>query len=47
MGNPDGNTPREDLGVNGTALKHILKKQNGVAQSGFIWLRIRISGGVL
>ena len=35
-----------DLGVDGI-LKWILKKQNGKAWIGFIWLRFRKTGGLL
>jgi hypothetical protein len=38
----------EDLDVCGRIiLKSILEKQDGVAWTGFIWLRIRTSGGLL
>jgi len=36
----------ENLGVNGRALlKWILKKQKGMARTGYVWLRIGTSTG--
>jgi hypothetical protein len=37
----------EDLGIDGRILKSILWKVDGRVWTGFIWLRIKTSGGVL
>jgi hypothetical protein len=46
--NPKGRDHSEDLGVDGRSiLKCILGKVGGKVWTGFIWLRIGISGGLL
>jgi hypothetical protein len=43
-----GRDHSEDLGVNRKmTLKHMLGKQDGMVWTGFNWLRIGTSGGVL
>jgi hypothetical protein len=37
----------EDLDISGKILKWILEKQDGVVWTGFFWLRIETSAGVL
>jgi hypothetical protein len=45
---PVGKIQPEDLGVDGKKiLQYILEKQDGEAWTGFIWLRIVSSGGLL
>ena len=46
MGKLEGWTHLEDLGVDGRTLKQILKKWDGRAWTGFIWLRIGTHGGL-
>jgi len=43
---PEGKRPLKELGVHGIILKWMLKKQDGRACTGFIWLRIGASGGL-
>jgi hypothetical protein len=43
---PEGNRLLKKLGVHGIILKLILKKLDGRAWTGFIWLRIGTSGGL-
>jgi hypothetical protein len=48
FGNLKGRNHLEDLDVDGSiVLKRILKKYDEVMWTGFIWLRIGISGGLL
>jgi hypothetical protein len=45
--NPNGRDHSEDLGVDGKVLEWILEKWSRKVCTGFIWLRIGTSGGLL
>jgi len=48
LGNLNETCSLKDVGVNGKIiLKWVLRKQDGRAWTGFIWIRIGISGGLL
>ena len=48
VGRLEGKRPLEDLGVDGSAIiKWILKKWDGEAWAGLIWLRIGTGGRTL
>jgi hypothetical protein len=48
VGEPEGNSHLEDLGVDGMIVNiHVLKKQVVRTWTGFIWVRRRTSGGFL
>jgi len=47
VGKPEENRPREDQGVDVKILEWILGQKGGKVWTGFILLRIGISGGLL